>query len=277
MNTGKLAVKVSRPMQCLFAAAGAWIIALLSNGSEWLNQPKVAVTFCAAFSCLGSSLLHYGVRHEMYARKWWDRVVIPKPSLLVILGIAAFVVSITIATVFLSSPCTMVAVGNFVMITLYGVILDRVWPVKNIVASLVCVTPIVLGWFAGNRLNPIVPSLILGTLCVYLAREGIKDTEDVEANRGLRFTLPMMVGRLATMRVAGLCMLASIFFYLRAARDIPGHPMMPLILMTSAIGVFAALAFKLIAKPRLQVRYQTVDIGVALLMMTILGVRAGLP
>ncbi len=277
MNTWELAIKVSLPKQCLLAGIGAWIIALISNGPEWLNQPKIAVAFCAAFSCLGSSLFHYGMRREMYAKKWWDPVVIKKPIILLALRASIFVISILIVMIFVGAACAVVAAGNFVIIALYGKVLDRIWPIKNITAAMVCVSPIIMGWLAGNRLNPIIPSLILGTLCVYLGREGIKDTEDIEANRGIRFTLPMMMGKLAAMRVAGWCLLASVVFYLQVALKIPEHPIMPFLLILSAICLFALLASRLIFASKLKVKYQNLDLGILLLMAAILGMKGGLP
>lgn len=276
MSNLKLGMKVSRPLQCFLAGAAAWIIALVSNGPEWLNQSKVATAFCTAFTCLGGSLFHYGVRHEMYARKWWDRVVISKPAKLVALGTMFFMLSIAVAALFLKQDCVVVAVANFVAIALYGFALDRVWPFKNITAAAICITPILMGWFAGNRLNPIVPPIIFGTLCVYLAREGIKDAEDVEANRGLRFTLPMMFGRRAAMRVAGLCLIVSMFFYLIAAQYTWPSVVATAFLLL-ALGLFVTMAAKLLLFPKLEVKFQTIDIGIALLMLAVLGMRAGLP
>ncbi|MFA6553483.1 MAG: UbiA family prenyltransferase [Patescibacteria group bacterium] len=203
MSSLKWIYKVTRLEQCLIAGLSTWLIALLSNGPLWLNEPKVAAGISMFFSCLGASLFHHGRRHKLYAEKWYDPIIIKHPGVLIACGTAAFICSIVIAGIALPALCTQIAIANFLIILLYAEFLDQYWPFKNLAIALVCVTPIVMGWYSGHRLHPVVPFLMAAIFCTYFAREILKDIEDRDANHGKRFTMVMSLGINTCQRIAG--------------------------------------------------------------------------
>lgn len=209
MSTLKFVYKVTRIEQCLIAGLSTWLIALLSNGPLWFNEPKVAAGVCMFFGCMGASVFHYGRRHDVYAKKWYDLVIITRPTLLMWCGGVAFAISIGIAIATLPAYCVWITVANCAIILLYANFLDQFWPFKNVAIALVCVTPIVMGWYSGHRLHPVVPYLILAIFCAYLAREILKDIEDRDANHGKRFTMVMSLGIPTCQRIAAALLVST--------------------------------------------------------------------
>ena len=76
--------------------------------------------------------------------------------------------------------------------------------------AFVCASPILLGWFAGHRLNPSVPYGITVTFFAYLTREIVKDIQDREANHGYRHTLPLWLGATTARKIAAGVMTVSL-------------------------------------------------------------------
>ncbi len=290
MSTLKYIYKLTRIEQCLTAAFGTWLIALLSNGPLWFNTPKIAVAACMFFSVLGASLYHYGRRADIYGRKWYDLVIVDKPHLLEFLGIVAFAISIAIAFVYLPIACFWIAVFNCVAILLYANFLDQYWPWKNIVIALVCATPVMAGWFSGHQMHPVVPPLIVGVMGVYLGREMGKDVVDRSANEGFRFTMVMDLGVDRALRIAGITLLISVAILLYAGLHLPLPTADDLFLASfhdflSAIiiGVFAAgiiiilhYGWQLSLGRRFENYYRCLDVGIVCIMFALFGIRVGL-
>ena len=219
MRTLQLWLKAIRWHFCLVAGIGTWVTALVSNGPQWCSPPKVASALTMGFCVAGSSLYHYGAAREIYARKserWWVTQT-PRWSLM-LFGISAFIVAVFIAKAFLNLVCASIVIFDAVVIILYAKYLGRHWLTKNLAIAVVITSPVFLGWFAGHRMNPAVPWLIAAIGMAYLAREIIKDVDDVLANQGRRVTLPMALGQIGAMRVAGLCSIISTGLLIFAAQ-----------------------------------------------------------
>lgn len=222
MSTLKYWLKVSRLTQCVLGALAAWLVALLSNGPTWLTLPKISVFVAMFFNIWGASVWHYGRCHEIYARKHWDPVFTEHPLVLLYAGATGFAISIIISWVFLPMWCVLVvALNSVILMFLYARFLDQYWPWKNITIALVCITPLIFGWFSGHRLCPVVPSMIFATFFFYVAREMFKDMVDLEANMGRRFTMVMEIGTDAATRVGGIMLLISIFLLLHSLWYLP--------------------------------------------------------
>lgn len=208
-------LKVTRPLQVIATMLGAWIVALLSNGPLWLTSTKLAAAGSMGLCCLGASLFHYGAAHRMYARKQWDFVEVDRPEVLVGFGLTAMFAAIGLAWLFLPRICVVISAFNLIAIVLYARVLSRTWLTKNIVIGLVCTTPVLVGWLSGHRINPALPYLIGIILCTYIAREIIKDIHDLQANNGIRVTLPMRIGiRSARLIAAGFILLGYLCLFL---------------------------------------------------------------
>ena len=289
-DTLRYVYKVTRIEQCLTASVATWLIALLSNGPLWFNTPKVAAAACMFCSVLGASLFHYGRRADVYERKWYDRVIVDKPFLLVFLGSSSFISSMLIALTYLPIECLWIAGFNFLAIMFYANFLDQYWPWKNIVIAIVCATPIMAGWFSGHQMHPIVPPLIVGIAGVYLAREMMKDVVDRRANKGKRFTMVMDLGVEKALKVAGITLLVStgILVYAGFHMPLPNTDDMfraTLVDLLSAISIVLFivgitfplhLGWQLLKGKRFENLYRYVDGGIICLMLAVLGIRAGL-
>lgn len=276
MSTLKYVKKIVRPSQVMIGGMGTWIVALLSNGPSWVNQEKVVSGIVIALSILSASIWHYGARSDVYAKKWWDPVHVRKPGLMRIVGAIGFFSSFMLAINFLPVECAVIAAFNAVAIMLYARCLDQFWPWKNIIIAGVCITPLLVGWFSGHRLNPIVPPLICATFFVYLSREILKDVMDREANHGKRFTMVMQLGVGVTLRIAGAVLLLSTLLI--------GIPLVEglvavkssLVAFTFGEVVLVAISTMLIFGKDLSKKYQLVDIGVGATLVGLLLIRVNM-
>lgn len=272
MSTLRYLIKITRPKQCLLGGIAAWIVALLSNGPTWFTSVKIIVGIMISLQVLAASVWHYGARADMYACKHWDPVFVKSPRLLKVIGAALFILSIAMSWIFLPAECTAVAVLNAIIIMLYAKVLDQYWPWKNLSIAGVCVTPLILGWFSGHRLNPIVPPLIAATFLVYLCREIFKDVVDLEANQGKRFTMVMEVGISAANKIGGMALAAAIIFILYSLKFAP--PSFTVwILAISGAAWLAWFAIKSLSGANMAPKFSWMDVGTATILLSLLGAR----
>ena len=276
MSTLKFAYKVTRIEQCLIAGLAAWLIALLSNGPLWFNQSKVIAAGCVFFSFMGGSLLHYGMRSDIYRLKWWDQVIVRNPARLKVYGLLALAASIGLSGM-LPASCVMITGGNFLIILLYSNLIDRYWPWKNLTIAFVCLSPILIGWWSGHRLNPIVPPLIGATFCIYLTREIMKDVMDITANRGRRITMAIELGEKTALRIGGVVMCFGLLLLVGAIRH-AGNSVSAMVAIVLALALFSSLTIHLLRRITAAAKfYRAIDVGILLLMFSALCLRAGLP
>ena len=210
-------LQVARPQLIVITAFATWITAMLSNGPDWFTTAKIASPAAMALSVLGASLYHFGAANPMYTRKSEALSVRPLIRVgLIALGLVGMFAAIYVAFAYLNAICQVIVVIDAIIIVAYASILSRHWLTKNLLIALVCVSPILLGWFAGHRLHPSVPYGITVTFFVYLAREIIKDIQDRVANNGYRVTLPLWLGvrpaRLIAASILCIAMTALVIF-----------------------------------------------------------------
>ena len=272
MSTFKFWIKVSRPKMVIQGGLAAWIVALLSNGPAWVAMPKVAAGAVMALSVFSASVWHYGARHDVYARKHWDPVYVKNPESLMLIGGFGFLISIGLSLVFLPIECAVIALLNAIVIWLYAKRLDQYWPVKNLVIAAICVTPLLVGWFSGHRLNPIVPALIVSAFMFYLAREILKDIVDREANQGKRFTMVMDLGVQASLRIAGGFLALAVSAMSYAAVNTP------ILLSIRLLFVFAIMylilfSMFLLAGKDISRKFAQMDLGVGAILLCLLLIR----
>lgn len=186
--------KVLRPEQAFLGALATWVVAVLSDGNDWVGLTKMAAACIVALNIVGASVFHYGAARRMYARKEWDRIEVRKPGRLIALGSLLFLASSSGALVMLPAPCFWITVGNAVAISCYAWWLAKHWITKNVIIALVCTTPVIIGWLSGHKLHPALPYLALATFFAYWTREIVKDYLDIKANEGIRVTLPLWLG-----------------------------------------------------------------------------------
>ncbi len=178
--------KITRPAVIVAGVLGTWVISIVSNGHDIFALNKIAAATSIGFSCLGSSVCHYGIAYKVYKDKWYDPVPIKKPYLFVLTGLCFFVISILITFATLPSRCVDVAIFIPLAIVLYGKYLSKHWATKNVVIATVCITPALMGWQTGSHTPEILPYAIGIIFFAYIAREIILDIRDIQANKGHR-------------------------------------------------------------------------------------------
>lgn len=211
MCSFKFYLHVARPQHIILASLSTWVIAMLSNGPHYITTAKVVSPIVMALSVFGASFYHFGAANPMYTRKSEslsvDRMI--RVSL-IFLGLAGISTAVYITFRYLSSACRLIVTVDAIIIVAYAGLLSRHWLSKNILIAFVCVSPILLGWFAGHRLNPAVPYGIAVTFFAYLAREIVKDIQDRIANHGYRHTLPLCLGVVPARRIAAGVMMVAL-------------------------------------------------------------------
>lgn len=265
-------ITITRPIQVVLGGMAAWIAALLSDGPFWLSTQKIAVGGVMMLSILGASIWHYGARADIYARKHWDPVYVRSSATLLAIGAVSFAASIFLAWQFLPSECVAIAVANCLVILLYARFLDQYWPWKNLSIAAVCVTPLLLGWFSGHRLHPMVPPMIAGAFFFYLAREIFKDVVDLEANCGRRFTMVMDIGTLAALRVGGLTLMISVFIILFSFRFASNSAFVWVSCILGSFWLFW-FAVQALRGENIANKFPLMDFGAATILISLLGVR----
>ncbi|MBU0707236.1 UbiA family prenyltransferase [Patescibacteria group bacterium] len=268
--------RVCRPHNCLTAALGTWIIALLSNGPEWITSVKLAASLSMGIGCLGASLFHYGAANKMYARKHWDNVEVENPKLLIVLGLLAFAVSILLALMFLPTTTWFVVFYNTIAIVLYSRVLSRHWVTKNVVIAVVCTTPILLGWLSGQRLHSAVPFGIITIFCAYWAREIVKDVTDIEANQGIRVTLPIWLGIVWARRIAGIFASLGFISLLALGNQLKTESTLVTLPYLCSLPLFFMIAYSLLKRRTNGREARWILAGTWLIMISFLGLRFSL-
>jgi len=257
----------------LFGLLAAYAAALVSNGPTWCTPPKLAVAAVAALSIMSASIYHYGRRHDVYAKKWWDLVLVRNPPTLIAIGRAGFLASILIAAIYLPAVCVAIAVGNALVIFFYADYLDKYWPYKNLAIAAICVTPLLLGWLAGHRYNPIMPPAIGATFFIYLAREVLKDINDLEANRGKRFTTVMSLGMPACYLIASTLIILALFFVGLVIDRLPPSPWIMAVFFLGGGFLVVYAAQLLTLEKAVARRYKQIDVAVILMILGLFLVR----
>lgn len=200
-----LIYKLTRPTLPIASGLAAWIIAKFCAADA--NSALASAT-AIALSTLGASFYHFGAANWMHARKS-DRLALKNPQTITLIALTIFCVSISISVLFLPPICTLICLFNTLAIAAYSVKLSNNWTTKNITMSVICTTPIVIGWLSGNNTHPIVIWAIAIAALAHFAREVVKDVKDIIANEGKRITLPMILGESEALQLAGVLLIIS--------------------------------------------------------------------
>ncbi len=202
-----LVYKLVRPIMPISSGLATWIIAQ-SCGATFTASLAAAISM--ALGTIGASFYHYGGAAWMYARKS-ERFKFKDPEIIRLLGLLMFGISICIATIYLPKECVFICVFNTLAIAAYSAKLSSHWMTKNITMTLVCATPIIMGWQSGETTHPVIYWGLGLAFLSYFAREVIKDVQDIKANEGKRVTLPMILGTDRVLQIAGaLLVIATI-------------------------------------------------------------------
>jgi 4-hydroxybenzoate polyprenyltransferase len=261
--------KVTRPVVVIAGVLGTWVISIVSNGHDIMSVNKIAAAASMGFSCLGSSVCHFGIAHKIYKDKWYDPVSIKRPYLFVLSGLGFFSISILIPFLALPPACVNIAISIPLAIILYGKFLSKHWTTKTLVIATVCITPALMGWWAGSHTPKILPYAIGIIFFAYIAREITLDIRDIQANKRKRRTLPIQFGIENAMRVAGISVIISISLCLLLLFNNDNNLMVSGLIAT-AICLFLFIATTLLTKNTPASSQNLITIAVYCLIIAVL-------
>lgn len=205
-----LIYKLVRPIMPLSSGVAVWIVARSCGATI---EESLAAAISMALGTIGASFYHYGGANWMYTRKS-ERFKFKDPEIIRLIGLTIFSFSISIAVLYLPKLCVLICVFNTLAIAAYSAKLSSHWITKNILISIICTTPVVIGWQAGTVTSAIVLWTLGLALIAYLSREIIKDVKDIITNEGKRITLPMVLGTEQALQLSGgLLLLATMLAF----------------------------------------------------------------
>lgn len=205
------ALRIARPVNALLSAAGVWAGALLS-GDPLLPSARVAAGMVAAvaFAAAGN------VRNDVTDVEV-DRRAHPTRPLVTgevgvrqaqAMAVGLYLVSLVAALLVGWAALLLVVVALLLMESYERALKAQGLP-GNVAVALLTAAPFVVGGLAAGRVGPALACIALLAALANVAREVLKDCEDVDADRGHRRTLPMRVGPVAASRVAAGFLVAA--------------------------------------------------------------------
>jgi len=188
-------ISMIRPLNCVMAAFGTFIGYSIGHGFIHL-QPELNIAMLVAFLvCAGGMVLND------YFDRFVDRKLHPEKPLpsgkigaesAILYAVALFFVGNVLAFLFLSKTSFLIAFAFTVLLILYSRFLPQAKYIGNwVVASGTAFTLV----FGASLINSyaIVLFFAFAALFANLARELIKDLEDVKADTGYKKSLPMLL------------------------------------------------------------------------------------
>jgi 4-hydroxybenzoate polyprenyltransferase len=230
-------LRLARLQHVLMGAMTTWLVVTMSDGS---TTARFFSPLAIGLDILGASLFYFAAANKMYILKDRSYALYKKQRVVVTaLGLMAMLGAIVVATCCLSRLCVCLTIFNALVILYYKDFVSKRWWSKNPMIAMVCVTPILIGWAAGENTHPSVPSAAILAFFAYLVREIIKDIQDQRVDRHLRLTLPLVFGPTLARWTAGFLLLLGLYFWLLLAASVPTgqyHVFVPLLIGLSYFG-----------------------------------------
>lgn len=205
-------VKMLRPLNCAMAAFGAFIgYSIASNAIHTGNG--VGYAMFAAFIICGAGMAINDYFDRNIDKRLHPNKAIPSgrvsPKAALAFSLVMFVAGNAIAILFLPPASMTIAFAFTLLLIAYSAFLTRAKYIGNfVVASGTAFTLVFGASLAGNY--AVVAALALAALFANLARELIKDMEDLEADRGFKKSLPMLLSKGRVEAMVFVCYLLAI-------------------------------------------------------------------
>jgi len=213
MKLIKALIKLSRPLNCLMVSFGVIIGAFIGVGMDFSFALPVflAVLVGAVISAGGNSLNDYFDREI-------DAVVHPQrplpsktltPKSVLMFAIGCFVIGIFFS-VFINIICLIITLFSITILILYEKYLKSKGLAGNIAIAFLTGSVFLFG---GVAVEKIIAPAMLAVLAFFagLAREIIKDVEDITGDKRQRCTLPMKIGKENSVIIADFCLAGAVF------------------------------------------------------------------
>lgn len=190
-------LEMLRPLNCLMAAFGTFIGYSIASGFLELKL-GTGVAMIVAFLVCGGGMAINDYFDKDIDKKSHLKKAIPsgrvKPGTAMLYSCILFLAGNVLAFYFLPKTAFLIAFGFTILLIAYSALLTRAKYIGNfVVASGTAFTLIFGASLASNYL--VVGVLAIAALFANLARELIKDLEDVKADKGSKKTLPMILSK----------------------------------------------------------------------------------
>lgn len=203
-------IETLRPGNCIIAAIAAYIGFAVAFEQIYFNW-QIAVAMCAAFLICGAGQAINDYFDREVDAKIRPEKAIPsgkaRPKAVFLLSIVLFAAGVLLAYP-LPLEAFLIAIVSVLLLFSYSACLSRYKYLGNwIVAGEMALTLIFGAAIVGNY--SVVVLLAISALFAGVAREITKDFEDLEADKGVKKSLPMLVGeKIAKLKVIGQYVIA---------------------------------------------------------------------
>lgn len=188
-------LEITRPLNCLMAAFGTFIGYAVALQALSLSL-EIAIAMAVAFLvCAG------GIAINDYFDRYIDGKLQPKkpipsgavkPRAALAYSSALFIAGNALAFIFLPATAVAIAVAFTLLFLLYSSVMAKRKYVGNFVVAAGTAFTLIFGASLIGNFR-IVGFLAVAALFANMARELIKDLEDMEMDRGAKMTLPMLL------------------------------------------------------------------------------------
>lgn len=202
-------VKMLRPLNCAMAAFGAFIGYSIASLAIRATS-GVGCAMLVAFVICGAG---------MAINDYFDRNIDKKnkaipsgrisPREALVFSLLLFVAGNALAFAFLPAASVVIALAFTLLLIAYSAFLTRAKYIGNFVVASGTAFTLVFGASLLGNYAVVVP-LALAALFANLARELIKDMEDLEADRGFKKSLPMLLSKGWVEAMVFICYLLAI-------------------------------------------------------------------
>ena len=205
-------VKMLRPLNCAMAAFGAFIGYSIASGAIRAGS-GIGCAMLVAFIICGAGMAINDYFDRGIDKKLHPNKAIPSgrisPKAALAFSLLLFAGGNTLAFAFLPAASVVIALAFTLLLIAYSAFLTRAKYLGNfVVASGTAFTLVFGASLLGNY--AVVAALALAALFANLARELIKDMEDLEADRGFKKSLPMLLSRGRVEAMVFICYLLAI-------------------------------------------------------------------
>ena len=191
---------IIRPFNCVMAALGTFIGYSIAMRAIEFTQ-ELGIAMLVAFLICGGGMVINDYFDRFTDRRLHPNKAIPSgrilPKTAMIYTVILFIAGIILAIVFLPPVSIIITIGFTILLIAYSAVLTKAKYLGNfIVASGTAFTLIFGASLAGNYF--VIAPLAMAALFANLARELIKDLEDMKTDTGNKITLPMILGKKKT-------------------------------------------------------------------------------
>jgi 4-hydroxybenzoate polyprenyltransferase len=213
-------IKILRPVNCVMAALGTFIGYSIASsllecqpGILLECQPGIGLAMLVAFLvCGGGMVINDYFDLEIDRKQHPEKALVSgriKPKAALLYSALLFLAGIVLAFLYLPTTAFIIALAFTILLVAYSRFLGKAKYLGNwVVASGTAFTLVFGASLVGNY--TVVAWLAIAALFANLARELIKDVEDLKVDKGFKQSLPMVLGKKKTLWFAFLYYLIAI-------------------------------------------------------------------